>query len=149
MIWIYLTIVKFGVILVSNSLVATLWGVSSPPLRLPEWISGSVDIGSIDDPTVRLAIIVTGLGGGEPGHGGSRKHQSDEYRGMAVARSYRRSHCDARIQSIRYRLERVRVRGCVGPSLVGLPAVMQDEVIARNLVRSSASPGLDRSERCA
>ena len=54
-------IVTFGVILVSNSLVATLWGVSSPPLRLPEWISGSVEIGPIVYPTVRLAIIVIGL----------------------------------------------------------------------------------------
>ena len=31
-------IVTFGVILVVNGIVAVIWGVSSPPLRLPEWI---------------------------------------------------------------------------------------------------------------
>ncbi len=54
-------IVTFGVILVVNGIVAVIWGVSSPPLRLPEWISGSVNLGGLVYPTVRLSIILIGL----------------------------------------------------------------------------------------
>ena len=54
-------IVTFGLVLAANGLVAILWGVSSPPLRLPDWVSGSVQItDNLAYPTVRIAILAVG-----------------------------------------------------------------------------------------
>ena len=55
-------IATFGLILVANAAVAVVWGVNSPPLKLPAWISHSVEITQgFSYPATRLAILVVGL----------------------------------------------------------------------------------------
>jgi len=51
----------FGLILFFNELVAILWGPQAIFVALPGWLSGTLDIGGLRYPSIRLAIIATGL----------------------------------------------------------------------------------------
>ena len=51
----------FGLILFFNELVRIIWGPASVYMNAPPWLSGSIDLGGINYPAYRLAIIAVGL----------------------------------------------------------------------------------------
>ena len=54
-------LVTFGLILIFDTLVHLIWGASGMAIALPESLNGQITLGSIELPTYRLLIIVSGL----------------------------------------------------------------------------------------